>query len=205
MIVVGLTGSIGMGKSVCAAMLERIGVPVHDADKTVHELLSKEGPALKAVRSAFPYYEFTRIYGRKNKHGLRSIKRAALGKIVFEDAKKRKVLEGILHPLVRKSQDAFIRKYKDFDIVALDIPLLFETGADTYVDVTLVADAPYTVQRARVLDRPGMTEEKFHAILERQMPNRDKCARADYVVKTGLGRAQTMKELKAIITKLRKT
>lgn len=203
MIVIGLTGSIGMGKSVAANMLETIGVPVHDADKTVHDLLSKEGAGLKAVRTAFPRLKYPQIYGPKNKSGFKSINRAVLGEIIFKNKKAREKLESILHPLVHKSQADFIRKHKDFDIIALDIPLLFETGADQSVDITLVVDAPYTVQRQRVLARPGMTQEKFRAILERQVPNKEKCKRADYVVKTGLGRAHTMKELKAVIKSLR--
>lgn len=205
MIVIGLTGSIGMGKSVVATMLEKEGVPVHEADDEVHGLLAPKGAGFRAVAAAFPYFSYPQIYGRKTKNG-RSINRTELGKVIFKDAEKRKKLEKILHPLVREAQSNFIRKHKTAkrEIVALDIPLLFEAGSDNLVDIILVASAPYEVQRARVLDRPNMDEKKFHAILERQMPDAEKRARADYVIHTGLGRPQTMKELKAALRDIKK-
>ena len=205
MIVIGLTGSIGMGKTVIASMLAKQGIPVHEADDEVHELLAPKGAGFRAVAAAFPYYSYPQIYGRRTAKG-RSINRSELGKIVFGDDDKRKKLEKILHPLVRDAQNKFIRKNKTLkrEIIALDIPLLFEAGSDNLVDVILVASAPYEVQRARVLDRPGMTEKKFHAILQRQMPDAEKRARADYVIHTGIGRAQTMKELKAALRDIKK-
>jgi dephospho-CoA kinase len=206
MIVIGLTGSIGMGKSVIASMLAKKGVPVHEADNEVHELLAPKGAGFRAVAAVFPYYSHPQIYGRRTSNG-RSIKRAELGKIVFNDNEKCKKLENILHPLVREAQNNFIRKHRTAkrEIIALDIPLLFEAGSENLVDIILVASAPYEVQRARVLERPGMDEKKFHAILQRQMPDAEKCARADYVIHTGLGRAQTMKELKAALRNIKKT
>src|SRR5690606_12753699 len=136
-----------------------------------------------------------------NWRGIRPINRKALGKIVFHDNEKRILLENMLHPLVREAQTAFIRRKqaKGRKIVALDIPLLFETGGEKNVDYVIVVSAPDFVQRQRVLARPGMSEETFEAILAKQMPDAEKRARADYVVHTGLGRAQTMKELKAVL------
>jgi dephospho-CoA kinase len=203
MIVIGLTGSIGMGKSTIAAMLETEGVPVHEADEEVHALLAPGGKGFRAAAAAFPYFSYPQIYGRRGK--TQFFKRPELGKIVFADDAARERLEGILHPLVRAAQSDFIRKNKiaGRPMAALDIPLLFETGGENLVDVTLVTSAPYEVQRARVLARPGMDEKKFHAILQRQMPDGEKCARADYIIHTGLGRAQTMKELKAALRSIK--
>ncbi len=206
MIVIGLTGSIGMGKSVAAAMLQTLRVPVHDSDGEVHKLLRPGGKAAVAVGAAFPYFRFPQIYGKKGKSGIRPIKRAALGEVVFHDSARRRKLEKIIHPLVRAAQNDFIRKHKKMgaQIIALDIPLLFETGGESLVDVVLVVTAPCEVQRRRVLARPGMTEEKFRSILKRQMPDGEKRARADYIVHTGLGRAPAMKELKAALADIRK-
>lgn len=206
MIVIGLTGSIGMGKSTAAAMLETLKIPVHSADDAVHELLAPGGGAALAVGAAFPYFEFPKIYGRKTKSGARAIKRKEFGEIIFKNDKLRKKLENILHPLVQDEQNKFIRsgKNKGLDIIALDIPLLFEAGREEAVDYIIVVTAPYEIQRTRVLARPGMDEDKFQAILKRQMPDGEKCARADYVIHTGLGRAQTMQELKSALADIRK-
>lgn len=200
MIVIGLTGSIGMGKSTVAAMLEELGVPVHDSDKTVHELMMPGEAGYNAIVAAFPYFEYPKLYKDK------VIDRAALGALVFSDDEKREILESILHPLVRESQQKFIRDQKRIgrEMAALDIPLLFETGAEARIDFTIVASAPFHVQKERVLARPGMTEEKFESILSRQIPDAEKCARADFVVHTGLGRAQSMKELKLILNEIKK-
>jgi dephospho-CoA kinase len=206
MIVLGLTGSIGMGKSVAAAMLESMRIPVHEADDEVHKLLGPRGKAALAVGAAFPYFDFPHIYGKKSLKGNRIIKRGELGKVIFADEEKRDRLEKILHPYVREAQADFIRRHKNMGtkIVALDIPLLFETGGENLVNYTIVVTAPYEVQRRRVLERRGMDEKKFHAILERQMPDGEKCARADYIVHTGLGRAHTMRELKTALADIRK-
>ena len=205
MIVLGLTGSIGMGKSTAAGMLETMNVAVHDSDAEVHRLLSNDEQARLALAAQFPFYKYFTIYGRKNKNGVRGFNRKRLGKLVFNNAREREKLEKILHPLVRKAQDEFIRIQRNAgaDIVALDIPLLFETGAQQRVDYTIVISAPAFIQQERVLSRPNMTKKKFAAILERQMPDGEKCARADFVVPSGLGKAQTMKALKNIIYNLR--
>lgn len=210
MIVIGLTGSIGMGKSTTGSMLEYLGVPVHDADAIVHELLQYDSEVWLALAAAFPYFSYPQIYGRKHllnpfKETVRFLKRDALSKIIFDKEEERKKLENILHPFVRKAQQEFIQKQRGLgrDIVALDIPLLFETGADTRVDYTMNVTAPKFVQAARVLARPGMTRKKLAAIIKSQMPDGEKSARADFIVHTGLGRAQTMRELKAILAKIR--
>ncbi|HJT07989.1 MAG TPA: dephospho-CoA kinase [Stellaceae bacterium] len=196
MIVLGLTGSVGMGKSTAAAMLRRLGVPVHDADATVHRLMAPGGAAVAAVAKAFPD---TR---RKNGGG---IDRVALGRRVFADAKAFQRLERILHPLVRQSQRRFLAaaRARREPLVVLDVPLLFEGGGETRCDKVVVVSAPPAVQRARVMARPGMTEARFRAILAKQMPDREKRRRADYVVPSGLGRALTFRRLKRIVGELR--
>lgn len=190
-----------MGKSTIGAMMENMRIPVHEADSAVHDLLKFESEAWPAIKANFPFFDYPEIYKDKG----RALKRKEFGKLIFEDDYLREVLESILHPLVRKAQNEFIREYKlkGFKIVALDIPLLFETGADSRLDYTITASAPYFIQRQRVLERPDMSEEKFHAILERQMPDEQKCILSDYVIKTGLGRAHSMKELKTIILDIR--
>lgn len=200
-----------MGKSTAGAMLEYLGVPVHDSDKTVHNLLHYGTPAWYEIGKAFPYFAYPQIYGRKHywhplKETKRFLKRDALGKLVFDNEKERKKLEEILHPLVRQSQNEFIKKHRSIgqDIVALDIPLLFETGAESRVDYTITVSAPNFIQASRVLSRPNMTTQKYQGILKSQMTDGEKRARSDFVVHSGLGRAQTMKELKAVLAKLRR-
>jgi len=205
MIVLGLTGSIGMGKSTAASMLENMSVPVFDSDAEVHRLLSSDDTAYRALAAQFPFYRYFMIYGRKGKNSRRPFNRKKLGKLVFGNIKERKKLESILHPLVQKAQGEFIRKQRiaGADIVALDIPLLFETGAEQRVDYTINISAPAFVQQQRVLARPNMTQKKFDVILKTQMSDAEKCARADFVVPSGLGKAATMKALKKIIHDLR--
>ncbi len=204
MIVIGLTGSIGMGKTTVATMLQQLGVKVHDADAAAHDLQQPGSPAMASIAAAFPYFEYPNLYGKKIK-GVRSIKRGEMVKIVLADMEKLDVLENILHPLVREAQNKFIRDAKKMgqEIVALDIPLLFETGGDEFVDVTIAVSAPYLVQRKRVLERATMNQEKFEAILNRQMPDVEKCERADFVIHSGLGRAHTMKEVKTVLNEIR--
>lgn len=189
MIVIGLTGSIGMGKSTCGALLSQCGVPVHEADHAVHQILAHDKKAITEILSAFPSLSAP-------------LDRQALGKLVFADDEKRKALENILHPRVQTSQNAFIKaqRAKGNQIVALDIPLLFETGAQTRVDYTALASAPFHLQAARVLKRPGMSEEKFFQILNSQMPDHEKRSRADFILPTGLGKAYTMKAVKKMLT-----
>lgn len=201
MIILGLTGSIAMGKSTIGAMMENMRIPVHEADAAVHDLLKFESEAWPAIKANFPFFNYPEIYEDKG----RALNRKEFGKLIFNDDDLRELLESILHPLVHKSQNEFIREYKlkGFDMVCLDIPLLFETGADERVDYTITVSAPYFIQRQRVLERPNMSEEKFHAILQRQMPDEQKCSLSDYVIKTGLGRAHAMKDLKSALHDIR--
>jgi dephospho-CoA kinase len=176
-------------------MLRRLRVPVHDADATVHRLMAPGGAAVAAVAKAFP--------DTRGKD--RGIDRAALGRRAFADAKALTRLERILHPLVRQSQQRFLAaaRGRREPLVVLDVPLLFEGGGEARCDKVLVVSAPAAVQRARVMARPGMTEARFRAILAKQMPDREKGRRADYVVPTGLGRALTYRKLKQIVRQLR--
>jgi dephospho-CoA kinase len=201
MIILGVTGSIGMGKSTAAGMLAQMNIPIHDSDAEVHRLLSNDEQARLALAAQFPFYRYFGIYGKKDKRGIRGFNRKKLGKLVFENPKERQKLERILHPLVRKSQDEFIRIQRNMgaDIVALDIPLLFETGAEERVDFTITVSAPAFVQQNRVMSRPNMNAKKFESIVKSQISDAEKCARADFVVPTGLGKAETMKALKKII------
>jgi dephospho-CoA kinase len=204
-----------MGKSTAGGMLESLGVPVHDADSCVHGLLRNDSPAWNALCAAFPYYSYPQIYGAvwwallvrpfRKTQPLREMNRSALGKLVFNDDELRARLEGVLHPFVQAAQQDFIREQtrKGCAVVALDIPLLYETGADARVDVVMNVSAPAFLQRERVLKRSGMNAEKLDAILARQMPDGEKCARADYVVHSGLGRAHMMREIKGVLVKIR--
>ncbi|RZF65332.1 dephospho-CoA kinase [Sphingomonas populi] len=174
MITLGLTGSIGMGKSTVAAMFARSGVPVFDADAAVHRLQGPAGRLVAAIEAAFP-----------GTTGPEGVDRGLLGKAVLGDTPALRRLEAIVHPAVAEERAAFLRDHADAPIVLLDIPLLFETGGEHGVDRIAVVDAPPAVQRARVLARSGMAAEKFEAILARQMRNAEKVARADFVIPTG--------------------
>lgn len=191
MIVIGLTGSIGMGKSTTAAMFRDAGVPVHDSDETVHRLY--RGAAVEPVGAAFPGVV---------RDG--EIDRQALAAQVLGDRARLSLLESIVHPLVRAESDRFLatQRTAGTPMVVLDIPLLFETHAERRVDRIVVVSAPAEVQRERVLARPGMTEEKFAAILAKQVPDAEKRRRADYVIDTGRGldaaRAQVADVIAAI-------
>lgn len=203
MIVIGLTGSIGMGKSTVAGMFEKLGVPSHDADKSVHALMEPGAKGYQAIVAAFPYFEFPGIY--KKRRGplgkMRYLDRVEFGKIIFEDDELRGRLEDILHPLVREDQSKFIADMRRMgrNIVLLDIPLLFETDAHLTVDVTINVEAPMHVQASRVLARPNMSEDKFENILKTQMPSAEKSSYADYVIKTGLSRAVTFSQVQAVL------
>jgi len=194
MIVLGLTGSVGMGKSTAAAMLRRLGVPVHDADRVVHRLMAKGGAAVPAIARAFP---------GAVRDG--AVDRAALGRIVFADAAALKSLEDILHPMVRAAERRFLAAAarRRVPLVVLDVPLLYETGGDARCDAVAVVSAPPLIQRQRVLARPGMTAARLDAILRQQMPDREKRRRADFVVPSGLGRALTLRHLRDIVRVLR--
>lgn len=176
MIRLGLTGSIGMGKSTTAAMFAEAGIPVHDSDAAVHELYS--GDAAPLIETAFPGTAMDGVVDRKR-----------LGERVLGDAEALARLEAIVHPLVAAHEAAFVdhARAEGADLVILDIPLLFEVGAEDRVDKVLVVTAPADVQRERVLARPGMTEDRFAAILARQVPDRAKRAKADFIIDTSLG------------------
>ncbi len=195
MIIFGLTGSIGMGKTTVGKMLMRLGCPVHDSDLSVKKALDPYGKGFEAVALTFP-----KVWDKK-KH---VIKKDVLSQIIFGDSKEREKLEHILHPIVRQEQKNFIFKHKKLGVhhCALDIPLLFETGAQKNVDYTIVVNAPYFIQAQRVLARKNMTQEKFERILEAQMPNDQKCALADFVVHTGLGKAYSMKQVQNILKRV---
>ncbi len=188
MIIIGLTGSIGMGKSTAARMLKKMGAAVHDSDGVVRKALNPYGEAFEEVAITFPES------WDKKKH---VIKRDVLANIIFSDKSKKEELENILHPIVWRSQKKFLQKQKLLGrkIVVLDIPLLFETGAQRRVDYTFVVSAPDHIQRRRVLSRPNMTPEKFQAILSSQLSDHEKCVQADFVIPTGMGLAYTYQAL----------
>jgi dephospho-CoA kinase len=184
MIVIGLTGSIGMGKTTAAKHLASRGVPVFDADEAVHELY--RGRALPLIARAFPDVIA---------HG--AVDRARLAQAVMGFPEKLAQLEAIVHPLVRESEWRFLKAHckAGARMAALDIPLLFETGADLLMDATIVLTAPPEVQRVRVMHRPGMTENKFAAMLARQMPDPEKRERGSFVVDTSGALEDTLKSL----------
>jgi dephospho-CoA kinase len=186
MMILGLTGSIGMGKSTAAAMLQRLRVPVHDADAAVHRLLGKGGAAVESVARAFP----AAVEG-----GV--VNRARLGAAVFADPPALKRLEAILHPLVKRDEARFLAAAarRRVRVAALNIPLLFETGGERRCDAVAVVSAPIALQRARVLSRQGMSGEKLAGVLSRQMPDAEKRRRADFVVLTGLTKRATFCQL----------
>jgi dephospho-CoA kinase len=192
--VLGLTGSIGMGKSTAAAMFRRLGVPVHDADAAVHRLFVNDRAAVAEIAAAFPG---TVTDG--------TVDRQALGAQVFGDPAARRRLEAILHPRVRAATRRFLQRHAraGTPLVVLDIPLLFETGGDRHVDAVVVVTAPAFLQRQRVMRRPGMTVEKFSGIQRSQMPDREKRRLADYLVETGLSKHYTWCRLRRIVDHLR--
>ena len=194
MVILGLTGSIGMGKSTAADMFRRLGVPVYDSDAAVHVLLGPGGAAVPEIAKIFP---------DAVRDG--AVDRQRLGKHVFGNAEALSKLEAILHPRVRRIERAFLKKAsaRRAALVVLDIPLLFETGGEARCDATAVMSAPAFLQRQRVLARPGMTPEKLDGVLARQMPDAEKRRRADFVVPTGLGRRVTWDRLQRIVATLR--
>jgi len=194
MIVLGLTGSIGMGKSTAADMFRALGVPVHDADATVHGLLADDRQVRAAVEARFS--------GVVTKD---AVDRQALGAAVFGNPEARRDLEAILHPRVRRASESFLRRHRVIgtSLVVLDIPLLFETGGESRVDGVVVVSASASMQRRRVMARPGMDDARFAGILASQMPDQEKRRRANFVVETGLGKAYTFAKLKRIVTAIR--
>lgn len=193
--VVGLTGSIGMGKSTAAAMLRRMGIPVHDADKAVHDLFAPGGAAVAPVEAAFP--------GVVRDGG---VDRGELGKRVFGDDAALARLEAIVHPLVREVDRRFRKRWarQGAAIIVLDVPLLFEGGGWRLCDATIVVSAPAFLQQVRVLARPGMTRARLADIRKRQMADAQKRRLADFVVPSGLGRAVTWRHLRRIVGLIRR-
>ena len=191
MIVLGLTGSIGMGKSVTAQIFRDLGLPVHDADAAVHQLY--QGAAVPLIEAAFP--------------GVASrgaVDRQALAQKVLNNPQALKILETIVHPLVAKARDDFLVLCQKNHVTAavLDVPLLFETGAQRLVDRVVVVTAPPDMQRARVLARPHMTPERFETILAKQMPDAEKRAKADFIVDTSQGVAFARQQVQDILRQI---
>lgn len=195
-LILGLTGSIGMGKSTTAAMFADFGLPVYDADAEVHALYTKGGAAVEPLGDAFP----TSIVDG-------AVDRDALRKLVLGQPEALKRLESIVHPLVGMTQLAFRQKAveAESDIAVLDIPLLFETGGDARCDMVAVVTAPKIVQKARVLARPGMTESDLEGILTKQMPDSEKRARADVIINTGLDLEHARQQVKALVDAIRRS
>lgn len=191
-LIIGLTGSIGMGKSAVASMLADEDIPVFDADAAVHDMQKRGGELIPAIESAFP-----------GTTGADGVDRKALGAAVFGDRDKLAILESIIHPAVGGRRAVFLKTHRDADMIVFDIPLLFEKGGEANVDVVIVVSAPYDVQRLRVLGRPGMTAEKFDQIVALQMNDADKRARADYVIDTGQDMQATRKDVRDLVKKLR--
>jgi dephospho-CoA kinase len=191
MIILGLTGSLGMGKSTTAQLFSEEGVPVFDADAAVHRLY--EGEAAPLIEQAFAG---TTTDGR--------VDRARLAQAVMGRPEALRQLEAIIHPLVRTAQQRFLAESRraGAPVVVLDIPLLFETGGEKRVDKVVVVSAPYEVQRERVLARPEMTPAKFEAMLARQMPDSEKRRRADFVVDTSRGIEPAREQVRAILRDL---
>jgi dephospho-CoA kinase len=193
MIVVGLTGSIGMGKTATGKLFSKLGVPVCDADSIVHALYDKGGAAVEPIRAVFPDVV---AEGR--------VDRVKLGESLTVEPEGFERLESIVHPLVRQAQQDFLdrSRKKGVTLAVLDIPLLFETGRDRDVDRIVVVSAPPEIQKERVMKRPGMTAEIFNALLARQLPDEEKRARADFVVDTSKTREHAFAQVRDIVAAL---
>ena len=185
--IIGLTGSIATGKSSISDMFNRLKIPVHDSDKTVHSLIGPKGAAVDDV---------IRLFG-DIKDSDNGIDRKKLGEIVFSDPKAKADLEAVIHPLVRYDRNIFIGRMMSQrrKIAVVDIPLLYETGSETICDMVICSWAPYFLQKQRALKRFGMSEEKFNAILKQQIPQREKMILADFCLPTGLGKAYSYRLL----------
>jgi dephospho-CoA kinase len=186
-LIVGLTGGIATGKSNIAWQLKLLGAKVFDADACVHQILENN----HAIKDLFPECVVSE-----------NIDRQKLGKIVFTDDNKLKLLENILHPQVRKAEEKFIRLHQRLKtrFIVLEIPLLFETGADILCDVVITADCPPFLQKQRALRRKGMGEERFQAIIKKQMPRNERNARSDVIIPTGLGKSVSFRYIKSLIS-----
>jgi len=192
-IIIGLTGSIGMGKSTTADMFRAEGCPVFDADAQVHKLYERGGKAVPIIKAVFP-------------DAIRdgAIDRQVLGRHMRADPLHLKVLESFIHPLVAESRAKFFNDNKDADMVVMDIPLLFETGEDKYVNHIVVVTAPAKVQRERVMARAGMNEDLFKSLLSRQTPDAEKRKRADTLIFTDKGLDNAREQVQIILKELRK-
>lgn len=195
MFLIGLTGSIGMGKTLTASLFEDEGVPRYDADAAVHALYEKNGAAVEPIGALCPE---AIVDG--------SVDRAILGQVVLKDAEKLKQLEAIVHPLAGASQMHFLEAevQKQTPFVLLDIPLLFETGGEGFVDCTVVVSAPADIQKARVLARPGMSEERFNDILAKQVPDAEKRQRADFIVDSSISVEDARRQVRDIMSQLQR-
>lgn len=191
--ILGLTGSIGMGKSTVAAMLRDLGVPVFDADAAVHELQGPNGALLPQIEAAFP-----------GTTGPSGVDRPRLGAVVFGDRDKLATLERLVHPAVAAMRAEFLKYNRQAPLVVFDIPLLYEKGGHEGLDAVAVVSAPADEQRRRVLARPGMTVEKFEQILSLQVPDAEKRARADHVIDTGTSLDATREQVAGIVRALRR-
>ena len=189
MLTLGLTGSIGMGKSTVAGMFEELGVPVFDSDAAVHRLQGEGGRLVAAIEAMFP-----------DTTGPAGVDRTRLGEAVLADPRALKRLEALVHPAVGEERAAFLAAHADAPLVVFDVPLLFETGGAAGVDKVVVVSAPPEIQRARVLARPGMTAAKFAAILARQLPDAEKRARADFIIPTGGSLDETRAAVRALLS-----
>jgi dephospho-CoA kinase len=191
MFVLGLTGSIGMGKTTTAAMFRAEGVPVHDSDAVVHDLYN--GPAAAAVDAQFPGVVVNGAVDRRR-----------LGSLVLDDRAALARLEAIVHPLVFASRDGFLAmaRRSGTRLVVLDVPLLFETGGERNVDAVVLVSAPESVQKARVSQRPGMTPERLAVILAKQMPDAEKRARSHFLIDTGLGLDIAQRQVRGLLRAL---
>lgn len=189
MILLGLTGSIGMGKSTVAKMFADNGVPVFDADAEVHRLQGPGGELVEAIEDIFP--------GTTGPDG---VDRTKLSRAVLGDSDRMAALEALIHPVVARNRAAFLERYGDAAMVLFDIPLLYEKTGDTDLDAVIVVSAPADIQRERVLKRPNMTPEKFEHILGLQMSDADKRARADFVIDTGASLERTRAQVNALVT-----
>ncbi|PKB14006.1 dephospho-CoA kinase [Novosphingobium kunmingense] len=186
--ILGLTGSIGMGKSAVAAMFRGLGVPVFDADAAVHELQGPGGACVAPIERAFP-----------GTTGPQGVDRQKLGAAVFGNPQALRLLESIVHPEVAEMRRAFLADNAEAALIVFDIPLLYEKTGQHGLDAVAVVSAPTKVQRARVLARPGMTEEKFQQILKLQVPDAEKRARADHVIDTGVALADTRHAVQRLV------
>lgn len=191
-ILLGLTGSIGMGKSTVARMFAEEGVPVFDADAAVHELQGPNGALVDEIERQFP-----------DTTGPAGVNRTALAQRVLGEPAQLRRLEALIHPAVAQARREFISIHADAPVILLDIPLLFETGGASQVDKIAVVSAAPDVQRERVLARPGMTPEKYEQILARQLPDAEKCARADFVIPTDVSLDETRASVRRILACLK--